>query len=52
VSGVVNSVDLAIILAAWGTNGGKYPQADIDGSGTVDATDLSQVLAGWGPCPQ
>jgi hypothetical protein len=51
-SGVVNSVDLAIILAAWGTNGGKYPQADIDGSGTVDATDLSQVLAGWGPCPQ
>jgi hypothetical protein len=52
VSGVVNSVDLAIILAAWGTNGGKYPQADIDGSGTVDATDLSQVLAGWGSCPQ
>ena len=50
-SGAVNSVDLAIILAAWGTNGGKYPQADIDGSGTVDATDLSEVLAGWGPCP-
>jgi tRNA A-37 threonylcarbamoyl transferase component Bud32 len=51
-SGAVNSVDLAVILAAWGTAGGKYPQADIDGNGTVDAADLSQVLSAWGPCPQ
>jgi serine/threonine protein kinase len=50
-SGAVNSVDLAIILGAWGTAGGKYPQADINGSGSVDASDLSVVLAAWGPCP-
>ena len=50
-SGVVNSIDLAIILASWGTDGGKYPRADVDGSGNVDALDLASVLSDWGPCP-
>ncbi len=46
-SGVVDGADLAIILAAWGTNG----PGDLDGSGLVDGADLAIVLAAWGPCP-
>ena len=43
--GSVDANDLAIVLAAWGTND---PAADIDGSGVVDASDLSFILANWG----
>jgi T5SS/PEP-CTERM-associated repeat protein len=43
--GTIDANDLAIVLAAWGTND---PAADIDGSGTVDASDLSFILANWG----
>jgi hypothetical protein len=50
-SGTVDAEDLAYILFAWGTDGGKTPEADIDRSGTVDANDLSVVLGSWGPCP-
>jgi hypothetical protein len=51
-NGVVNGVDLAILLDKWGTSGGKdYPAADIDRSGVVDGADLSQVLNAWGLCP-
>jgi hypothetical protein len=38
------------MLGVWGTGGGKYPRADIDGSGTVDAGDLAILLNSWGPC--
>ena len=48
---VVNGVDLAAIMNAWGTNGGKIPRCDVDGSGIVDGTDLTIVLDAWGPCP-
>lgn len=50
-SGVVNAVDISIILSAWGTDGGKFPGADTNDDGTVDGSDLAEVLAGWGPCP-
>lgn len=50
-SGAINGVDLATIMNAWNTDGGKYPAADIDGSGVVDAIDLAFVLSNWGPCP-
>jgi hypothetical protein len=50
-SNTVDAEDLAYVLFAWGTNGGKTPEADIDRSGTVDANDLSVVLGSWGPCP-
>ncbi len=50
-SGVVNGTDIAIILGAWGTSGGKFPRADTDGNAIVDAADLAVVLGGWGPCP-
>ena len=43
--GTVDANDLAVVLAAWGTNN---PAADIDGNGTVDAADLSFILANWG----
>lgn len=41
--GVVDSTDIAIMLAAWGT-----PNADITGDGTTDATDVAVLLAAWG----
>lgn len=50
-SGVVNAVDISVILSAWGTDGGKFPGADTNDDGTVDGSDLAEVLAGWGPCP-
>jgi len=50
-SGTVDAEDLAYILFAWGTDGGKTPQADINDDGTVNANDLSVVLGSWGPCP-
>jgi hypothetical protein len=48
--GAVNAIDLAAILNTWGTDGGKFPRADVDGSGTVDGADLAAVLSAWGPC--
>ena len=44
---LVNALDLAQLLAFWGTPG----TGDIDGSGDVDAADLSALLAYWGDCP-
>ena len=42
--GVVNSADLAELLAAWGSGG----PADLDGDGVTDAADLAILLAAWG----
>jgi Lectin C-type domain len=47
----INGVDLAAIMNAWGTDGGKIPRCDVDGSGIVDGSDLTIVLDAWGPCP-
>jgi len=43
-SGVVDSSDLAIILAAWDT---ADALADLDASGLVDSSDLAIILAAW-----
>jgi hypothetical protein len=40
--GRINGLDLAMLLAAWGTRA-----ADIDGNGTSDGADLAMVLASW-----
>jgi hypothetical protein len=50
-SGTVDAEDLAYVLFAWGTDGGKTPEADITRDGIVDANDLSMVLGTWGACP-
>ncbi len=50
-SRIVDAEDLASILFAWGTDGGKTPEADINRDGTIDANDLSVVLGSWGACP-
>ncbi len=50
-SGVVNAVDISMILSSWGTNGGKFPRTDTNQDGIVDAQDLAVVLGGWGNCP-
>ncbi|HRQ76078.1 MAG TPA: VCBS repeat-containing protein [Phycisphaerales bacterium] len=44
--GVVDVLDLLILLGAWGPNPG-HP-ADLNNSGTVDVQDLLILLAGWG----
>ena len=44
---VVDGVDLAIVLGAWGSNDAA---ADVSGDGTVDGVDLAIVLGAWGGC--
>jgi formylglycine-generating enzyme required for sulfatase activity len=48
--GVVNGLDLGILLGEWGTTGGATG-ADIDGSGLVGGGDLGLMLSAWGACP-
>ena len=43
----VDSSDLGLLLAVWGTNG----IADINGDETVDSADLALILVAWGNCP-
>ena len=42
--GLVNGLDLATVLSAFGT---ASAAADIDHSGLVDGMDLAAILAGW-----
>ncbi len=42
---VVDSTDLASLLAAWGSSDHN---ADFNNDGVVDATDLATLLAAWG----
>ena len=50
-NGLVDGVDLAIVLSRWGTLPTDYPRADTNGDGTVDGSDLAVLLSGWGACP-
>ena len=46
-SGAVDSADLGLLIAAWGTpNAG----ADLNGDGSVDSADLGLLIADWGSC--
>ncbi len=49
-NGQIDGVDLALLISAWGTDGGKFPQADIDRDGIVSGSDLALLLSYWGPC--
>jgi hypothetical protein len=46
----VGPPDLGILLAVWGTDGGKISGADINGDGTVSAGDLGLLVGSWGEC--
>ena len=51
---VVDGVDLATLLAAWGPcaplSEARPCVCDLSGDGKVDAEDLASLLAAWGPC--
>lgn len=44
--GMVDAVDLGILLAAWGSDGSDSG-ADLDGDGVVGGPDLGRLLARW-----
>jgi len=46
--GDVDTADLLILLAQWGTDGSNG--GDVNGDGEVDTEDLLELLAAWGPC--
>ncbi|MHC5022854.1 MAG: hypothetical protein ACYTGG_02925 [Planctomycetota bacterium] len=46
----VDSVDLMVLLAFWGTTG-PGAAADLDDNGNVNILDLLILLSSWGPCP-
>ena len=44
----ITTVDLGMVLAAWGTTGESA--ADFNHDGVVDALDLGTMLGSWGQC--
>jgi len=46
-SGLVDILDLNIVLSQWNTNGSGDPRANTDGNSIVDILDLNVVLADW-----
>jgi len=45
-SNAIDSADLAVLLAAWGS--GDCSVADLNNDGIVNSADLAVMLAGWG----
>ena len=50
-NGITDGVDLAAVLAAWGTSGQGQFDCDINNDGTVNGAELAMVLGDWGACP-
>ena len=48
--GVVDGVDLALLLGGWGVCSDAECPYDIDGSGLIDGADLTLFLGSWGAC--
>jgi hypothetical protein len=46
---VVDGIDLAMLLGAWGSTESKF---DLLGTEVVDGSDLAEFLNDWGSCPQ
>lgn len=46
--GLVNGIDLAVVLGTWGPCGSGSCIADINRDGVVNGADLSIVLGNWG----
>ena len=50
--GVINTLDLGILLAHFGTSVPRYTLGDINGDGVVNTIDLGKLLASFGfTCP-
>ncbi len=48
---MIDAIDLAALLSAWGTNGeGKF-DTDVNNDGIVNGADIAILLSGWGVCP-
>jgi len=48
---LVDGIDIAILISAWGGGGSGEFDADLDQNGLVDGRDLAIVLSTWGACP-
>jgi hypothetical protein len=46
--GAVNTMDLAVLLSAWGS---PHERADFNGDGIVSTPDLASLLSYWGVTP-
>ena len=53
-NGVIDEVDLKILLDSWGqcTDKGECCIADLNGDGTVSTQDLLDLFASWGSCEE
>ena len=47
---LVDGIDVAILISAWGGGGSGEFDADLDQNGLVDGRDLGMVLSTWGAC--
>jgi len=47
--GLINAVELSIILSSWGSI--NPPLGDLNGDGIINAADLAALLARWGSVP-
>jgi hypothetical protein len=48
--GLVNGIDLGVLLGQWGVCSGANCACDIDGDGSVNGADLGLLLGDWGGC--
>jgi hypothetical protein len=48
--GLVNGIDLGVMLGQWGPCGGSGCICDLDDNGQVDGADLGILLGDWGGC--
>lgn len=46
--GVIDALDLSLVLTNWNKSGQTRAQGDLNGDGLVDALDLSTILSNWG----
>ena len=48
--GLVNGIDLGVLLGQWGVCSGTNCVCDLDGDGSVSGADLGILLGDWGSC--
>jgi hypothetical protein len=48
--GLVNGLDLGVMLSQWGVCSGANCVCDLDGDGSVNGADLGLLLGDWGGC--